>query len=176
MRAVLMFLCVALTNAACASTPVDAVPVANLDGDRYLGTWYEIARLDHSFERGLNEVTATYSRRDDGGIKVENKGCKAEKSEWSEATGKAYFTNGETTGQLKVSFFGPFYGKYIVFDLDEKDYGYAYVSGGSTKYLWLLSRTQDVSEARRSDFISKAQALGYDTDGLIWVEHDGVCN
>jgi apolipoprotein D and lipocalin family protein len=165
----------ALTNVACASTPVDAVPVTNFEGERYLGKWYEIARLDHSFERGLSEVTATYSRRDDGGIKVENKGCKAAKAKWSDATGKAYFTKGETIGQLKVSFFGPFYGKYIVFDLDKEDYTHAYISGGSTKYLWLLSRTPEISDERRADFISKSQALGYDTDGLIWVEQTRMC-
>lgn len=175
MRLFLIFVFAALTNVACASTPVDAVPVANFDGERYLGKWYEIARLDHGFERGLSEVTATYSRRDDGGIKVENKGCKSEEAKWKDATGKAYFTKGETTGQLKVSFFGPFYGKYIVFDLDQEDYGHAYISGGSTKYLWLLSRTPEITEARKSDFLAKAQNLGYETDDLIWVSQTGSC-
>lgn len=175
MRLLLIMFFAALTNAACASTPVDAVPVDNFEGERYLGKWYEIARLDHSFERGMTKVTATYSRRDDGGIKVENKGCKAAKGKWSDATGKAYFTKGETIGQLKVSFFGPFYGKYIVFDLDKEDYAYAYISGGSDKYLWLLSRTPEISDQRRADFISKSQALGYDTDGLIWVEQSSDC-
>ncbi|NNC37132.1 MAG: lipocalin [Acidimicrobiales bacterium] len=175
MRSFLLFIFAALTQAACASTPVDAVPVSNFDGERYLGKWYEIARLDHGFERGLSEVTATYSRRDDGGIKVENTGCKAEKAEWENATGKAYFTKGATTGQLKVSFFGPFYGKYIVFDLDQEDYEYAYISGGTTKYLWLLARKPEISKQRRADFISKAKSIGYATDDLIWVEQTGMC-
>lgn len=162
-------------SSACASTPVDVKPVSNFEGERYLGTWYEIARLDHSFERGLDNVTATYSNRDDGGIRVENRGCKAAKSKWSDATGRAYFTKGETTGQLKVSFFGPFFGKYIVFDLDQEEYAHAYISGGTTKYLWLLSRTPEITPERRVDFIAKSKKLGYDTDALIWVDHDGTC-
>lgn len=175
MRLFLIFIFAALTNAACASTPVDAVPVTKFDSERYLGKWYEIARLDHGFERGLSEVTATYSKREDGGIKVENKGCKVAKSKWKDATGKAYFTKGESVGQLKVSFFGPFYGKYIVFDLDQENYAHAYISGGSTKYLWLLSRTPQISAEQKSDFIAKSQSLGYDTDALIWVEQTGSC-
>jgi len=176
MRLFLIFIFAALTNMACASTPVDAVTVTNFDGERYLGKWYEIARLDHGFERGLSEVTATYSKREDGGIKVENRGCKAEKSKWKDATGKAFYTKGETIGQLKVSFFGPFYGKYIVFDLDQENYAHAYISGGSTKYLWLLSRTPQISEAQRADFIAKSKALGYATDNLIWVAQTGSCS
>jgi apolipoprotein D and lipocalin family protein len=159
----------------CSSTPVNVSPVNRFEPDRYLGTWYEIARLDHSFERGLSDVTATYSKRDDGGIKVENRGCKTDKTKWSNATGKAYFTVGKTTGQLKVSFFGPFYGQYIVFDLDHEEYTHAYISGGTTKYLWMLSREPEVSDDLRDDFIEKSKALGYDTDALIWVEQDGIC-
>ena len=170
-----IFTAFALITTACTSTPVNVAPVSGFESDRYLGTWYEIARLDHSFERGLSDVTANYSLRDDGGIKVLNRGCKADKGKWDEAVGKAYFTDGKQTGQLKVSFFGPFYGKYIVFDLDKDNYSHAYISGGNTKYLWLLSRQPQVSDDIRNDFLAKSEAAGYDTSQLIWVEQDGEC-
>lgn len=154
---------------ACAGNPVNAVPVSGFDADRYLGTWYEVARLDHSFERGLSQVSATYTRREDGKIKVENRGFKASSSEYNDATGKAKFADTPDTGHLKVSFFGPFYGDYIIFDLDAA-YSRAYVSGGKDNYLWLLSRTPTITEDIRQDFIAKSSALGYDTDSLIWVD------
>lgn len=154
---------------ACAGNPVNAVPVGEFETDRYLGTWYEVARLDHSFERGLSQVSATYTRRDDGKIKVENRGFKENSGEFKDATGKAKFADASDTGHLKVSFFGPFYGDYIIFDLDAA-YSRAYVSGGKDNYLWLLSRTPTVSESVRQDFIAKSAALGYDTDSLIWVD------
>ena len=113
----------------CAGNPVKVTPVSGFDSDRYLGTWYEIARLDHSFERGMTDVTANYTKRSDGGITVLNRGYKTKKGEFSDAKGKAKFAGDETTGHLKVSFFGPFYGDYIIFDLDKTDYSYAYISG-----------------------------------------------
>jgi len=94
--------------------------------ERYLGRWYEIARLDHSFERGMSRVTAEYRKRDDGGIEVINRGYLADSKAWKEARGKAYFVDGSDKGYLKVSFFGPFYGSYVVFELDAKDYRYAW--------------------------------------------------
>jgi apolipoprotein D and lipocalin family protein len=102
----------------CTGTPEGVEVVTDFELDRYLGTWYEIARLDHSFERGLSNVTANYSMRDDGGVKVVNRGFNTEKSEWDEATGKAYFVGESDIGQLKVSFFGPFYGGYNIVELD----------------------------------------------------------
>ncbi len=155
---------------ACVELPEKVEPVQGFEPQRYLGIWYEVARLDHSFERGLSNVTANYSLRDDGGIKVINRGCDAEKAEWDEAEGKAYFVRGEDEGFLKVSFFGPFYGTYAVFDLDQQDYQYSFVSGPDTDYLWLLSRTPEVSESVRADFLQQAEALGFATDELIWVE------
>jgi len=152
MRDLKYFIIPALFLAGCAGTAVKAVPVSGFETDKYLGTWYEIARLDNSFERGLGAVTATYSKRDDDGIKVVNRGCNVAKGKWKEAKGKAYFTDNETIGKLKVSFFGPFYGDYIIFDLDTPGYDHAYVSGGSTKYLWLLARTPQISDARKADF------------------------
>ena len=122
----------------CVGIPEGVKPVDNFELDRYLGKWYEIARLDHSFERGLSKVTAHYSLRDDGGINVINRGFSAEKNAWKEALGKAYFVNDADEGHLKVSFFGPFYGSYIVFELDTAGYQYAFISGPDKDYLWLL--------------------------------------
>ena len=108
----------------CLGIPEGVNPVDNFELNKYLGIWYEIARLDHSFERGLNNVTAEYSLRDDGGIKVLNRGYSTENNEWKVAEGKAYFVEKENQGYLKVSFFGPFYGSYIIFELDEENYQY----------------------------------------------------
>ncbi|ODC05228.1 lipocalin [Terasakiispira papahanaumokuakeensis] len=153
----------------CVQKPENVEPVQSFDVERYLGQWYEIARLDHSFERGLSHVTATYSWRDDGGVKVINRGYDAEEGAWQEAEGKAYFVEDPEQGYLKVSFFGPFYGGYIVFKLDD-DYQYAYVSGPDTDYLWLLARTPQVSDARIEDFKQRAEALGFDLKDLIMVD------
>ncbi len=159
-----------LTLMGCASKPPIVEPVSDFALEPYLGKWYEMARLDHSFERGLSQVTATYSLRDDGGVRVTNKGYKASKGRWSQAEGKAYFAGEDDVGHLKVSFFGPFYGAYVIFELD-KDYQYAFVAGPNTKYLWLLSRTTDISPELQAQFVQAAKANGFDTDSLIWVEH-----
>lgn len=156
----------------CLGMPAKVEPVAPFSLDRYLGQWYEIARLDHSFERGLTQVTANYSLREDGGVKVINRGYNAEDNEWEEAEGKAYFVEDEQTGYLKVSFFGPFYGSYVVFELDQEDYGYAFISGPDTDYLWLLAREKTVPEIIRQRFIDEAEARGFDTGELIWVSQE----
>lgn len=155
--------------AACTGIPEGVEPIDDFELERYLGKWYEIARLDHSFERGLSRVTADYSLRDDGGVRVLNRGFDAEKSEWQDAVGKAYFVGAPNVGHLKVSFFGPFYGSYIIFALDA-DYRYAMVSGPSKSYLWLLSRTPTVSDEIRQRFIQRAGELGFDTTALILVD------
>ena len=113
----------------CVGIPANVKPVENFKLERYLGKWYEIARLDHSFERGLTRVTAEYSLWDDGGVRVMNRGYFAIENRWKEAEGKAYFVRGSDQGYLKVSFFGPFYGAYIVFELDHKNYQYSLVCG-----------------------------------------------
>jgi len=172
LRLIFYVLCLALTS--CTGTPINAVPVTGFDSDRYLGTWYEIARLDHPFERGLSNVSATYTKRADGTINVNNRGYNTAKESFKEATGKAKFASDASVGQLKVSFFGPFYGDYIIFDLDKENYRHAYISGGSDNYLWLLSRTPEVTESLRQDFIAKSMALGYDTNALIWVSQTRV--
>ena len=170
MRTFLVIL-VSIILTGCTGLPDDVHPVKDFDASRYLGKWYEIARLDHSFERGLNNITAEYSMRDDGGLKVLNKGYSTEDSEWKEIEGKAYFVNDQDTGHLKVSFFGPFYSSYVVFDLDKDNYQYAFVAGYNKSYLWLLSRSPTVSDEITGRFIRKASELGFNTDGLIFVDH-----
>jgi apolipoprotein D and lipocalin family protein len=150
--------------------PDNVRPVDNFEVNKYLGKWHEIARLDHSFERGLEKVTAEYSLRSDGGIDVKNRGFSTTDNEWNDAEGKAYFVNDPSKGYLKVSFFGPFYGSYVVFELDAEDYQYAFVSGPDLSYLWLLSRTPEVSDEVVSKFIEKSKSLGFDTDSLIMVK------
>lgn len=152
----------------CLGMPAQVKPVSNFELERYLGTWYEIARLDHSFERGLSQVTAEYSQIGDGGVRVINKGYSETQQKWNQAEGKAYFVESTNQGYLKVSFFGPFYGSYVIFELGD-NYEYAFVSGSNTSYLWLLSRTPTVSEKLRNHFIDKAQSLGFDTNKLIFV-------
>lgn len=161
-----------LLLSACLGMPDSVQPVTPFDVNRYLGKWYEIARLDHSFERGLNQVTAEYSLRDDGAIRVLNRGYSAEDREWKEAEGKARFVEGDQQGYLKVSFFGPFYGSYVVFDLDQQGYQYAFVSGPDTSYLWLLARSADIDKEIIERFVREARRRGFDTDELIFVEHE----
>lgn len=157
--------------ASCTSTPDGIEPVSDFEIERYLGRWYEIARLDHSFEEGLSQVTATYSPRGDGGITVLNRGYSQDEGGWQSAEGKAYFVGDENTGHLKVSFFGPFYSSYVIFELDQEGYEYAFVSGYNRSYLWLLSRTPTVDASLMARFIDTAQTLGFDTDELIFVSH-----
>lgn len=164
-----LLLCVLGLLSACTGMPDKVTPVTNFDAERYLGTWYEIARLDHSFERGLEQVTAEYQLRDDGGLRVLNRGTDAKTGEQKAAEGKAYFVNNAQEAHLKVSFFGPFYGSYVVFELDP-DYQYAFISGYSQDYLWLLARTPEVSAELKAQFVAKAQALGFATEQLIWVK------
>ncbi|WP_312434444.1 lipocalin family protein [Janthinobacterium sp.] len=158
--------------AGCVGRPDNIVPVSNFNTTKYLGKWYEIARLDHSFERGLSHVTADYSLRQDGGLKVVNRGYKDADAVWKESEGKAYFVDKKDEGYLKVSFFGPFYGSYIVFDLDQQDYSYSMISGPDKSYFWLLSRTPTMDPALQKRLIDKAQALGFDTSKLIIVKQN----
>lgn len=155
----------------CLGYPQDINPVQNFELNRYLGKWYEIARLDHSFERGLEKVTAEYSLRDDGGVRVINRGFSNLEKRWQEAEGKAYFVRGRDEAYLKVSFFGPFYGSYVVFTL-EQGYNYAFVTSSDKSYLWLLSRTPELSSDLKAQFINRAEELGYNVAELIFVKHD----
>lgn len=152
----------------CVSVPKGIEPVRDFSVDRYLGTWYEIARLDHKFERGLSHVAAEYSANSDGSIKVKNTGYSAAEDRWEEAEGKASFVEEKTTGYLKVAFQWPFYSAYVVFKLDD-NYEYAYVTGNDRDYLWLLSRTPQVDESVIEDFKTTAKAKGFNIEDLIMV-------
>lgn len=160
-----------MTLSGCVGLPEGIEPVRNFDLQKYLGTWYEVARLDHSFERGLSKVTANYSLRPDGGVKVVNRGFSAEKNDWKQAEGKAYFVESPDLGYLKVSFFGPFYGSYVVFRLDHDNYQYALVAGPSRSYLWILSRTPRIDPVLKEELVKIASAAGFDTSKLIFVDH-----
>ena len=158
-----------LLLASCLGRPEGVLPVEQLDSQRYLGIWYEVARLDHSFERGLSNVTADYSMREDGGLRVINRGYSAEEGEWQQAEGRAYRIDDDQPGHLKVSFFGPFFGSYIVFELDS-DYQHAFVAGNTTGYLWLLARTPTISDELKEHFLQRAEGLGFEVDDLIFVD------
>jgi len=155
----------------CRSIPKGVDAVQNFNADKYLGQWYEIARFDFRFERNLNNTTANYSKNPDGTIKVVNRGYNYLINTWSEATGKAKFVKTPDVAMLKVSFFGPFYGGYNVIALDA-EYKYALISEQNKGYLWILSREKTIPENIRTDYVNKAQSLGYDTSKLIWVEHN----
>jgi apolipoprotein D and lipocalin family protein len=161
----------ALLVAGCTGMPQGVTPVSDFDVNRYLGEWYEIARLDHSFERGLEKITAQYSLKPDGGIRVVNRGFDPASGQWREAEGKARFIDDPSTGRLKVSFFGPFYGAYNIIRLDHDGYRYALVCGPDTSYLWILARTPDLDSTIVEQLVSYAAESGFDTSQLIYVRH-----
>jgi apolipoprotein D and lipocalin family protein len=171
MKKIFLLISVFILNG-CLGMPESVRPINGFELERYLGKWYEVARLDHSFEKGLSQVTAEYRLREDGGVLVLNRGFSESKNEWKEAEGNAYFVNSISEGYFKVSFFGPFYGSYVIFELDRENYQYAFVSGPSTKYLWLLSRTPSVEIKIIEKFIEMSKSHGFDTDYLIFVQHN----
>lgn len=168
----LVFMLGIMLSAGCVGMPENVQPVRDFTVERYLGKWYEIARLDHSFERGLTNVTAEYSLLEGGGVQVINRGYSERQKKWKQARGKAYFVQGADRGFLKVSFFGPFYGSYIVFDLDHEKYQYALVCGPDRSYLWMLARSPDMPDDVKRSLIAKAAQAGFDTRGLIFVRHE----
>jgi apolipoprotein D and lipocalin family protein len=156
--------------------PDNVKVVEKVNASQYLGTWYEIARLDQSFERGLEKITATYSLKEDGGIKVVNRGYNVKSKEWKEAEGKAYFVDPlnadkTNTGKLKVSFFGPFYGAYNIIALDA-NYQHVMICGPDKSYLWILSRTPQLAEPIKQGLVAEADKLGFETEKLIYVKHE----
>lgn len=155
----------------CTSLPDGVRPVEEFQLERYLGRWYEIARLDHSFERGLSRVTADYSLRDDGGVRVVNRGYLAGKNLWKEAEGLAYPAGESGQGWLKVSFFRPFYGSYVVVELDRAAYQYALVCGPDRSYLWILARSPHLPAEVLDRLVARATSLGFATDQLTLVDH-----
>ena len=164
----MMLVALAAAVAGCVSGPkVDNTPVAALDLNRYLGEWYEIARFDHSFERGIEQAKANYTLNEDGTIKVVNSGVKDGKPKTAIGKGKRT----DTPALLRVSFFGPFYADYRVMMIDA-DYTYALVGSGGADYLWILSRTPKLADDAKSELLAEAKRRGYDTDKLIWVKQE----
>ncbi|WP_416137886.1 lipocalin family protein [Halomonas sp. HK25] len=164
----------ALLLAGCTGIPKGTEPVTGFALDRYLGQWYEIARLDHSFERGLDCVTADYSLRDDGGVRVLNRGVKLAEGEANEAEGRAYFIGDEDVGRLKVSFFGPFYGGYNVLALDD-DYQWSLVAGPDRDYLWILARSPILPDDTYRDLVERAERMAFPVEELIEVDQGEAC-
>lgn len=152
-------------------SPYQDLAVKDLDVDQYVGKWYEIARFDFKHEKDLKNVTAEYSKRDDGKIQVLNKGYNFVKNEWEDAKGKAKFVKEPTIGALKVSFFGPFYAEYNVV-MKEDDYSSVLIFGESTKYMWILSRTKTISEDIKTKYVNYAQENGFPTENLVWTVQD----
>ena len=155
----------------CATLPEGVKPVTNFNLEGYLGKWYEVARLDHRFERGLEQVTADYSLREDGSIRVLNRGFSTKSGQWQEIEGKARPAGATDEGLLKVSFFGPFYSPYCIFELGPRK-EYAFISGANRSYLWLLARKPTVSQSVWNRFEIRATELGFDLEKLVRVKHD----
>lgn len=141
--------------------------VEPFDIAQYLGTWYEIARLDFRWEKNLKNVTATYSMREDGMVKVNNQGVKIDTEKHKQSIGKARFADSPNQGALLVSFFGPFYAGYNIVQLDE-NYQDALIFGDNLDYMWILSRNKTLSKERKEAYVAYALAHGYDTSKLVW--------
>ena len=167
---VICYFAIALFSA-CSSSDKEIEVVSNFSKEKYLGKWYEIARMDFKYEKDLNNTTAEYSAMDGNKIKVVNRGYNYKTGEWKEAVGKARFKTTEDKGELLVSFFGPFYGAYNIVALDQ-DYQYSLVMGGSETTLWILSRTKTIPGHIKEKYLAKAEELGFDVSKLIWVEHN----
>lgn len=163
--------CAILLNACKVTIPKGARAVKPFDSKRYLGKWYEIARLDFKYEKNLNNVTATYTEKDKGQIRVNNQGYDTVKKEWKQSIGKAKLVKSPDEARLKVSFFGPFYSGYNVIAIDA-DYQYALVAGNNLKYLWILSRTTTIPDSVKEAYLQQAKKLGYQTDDLVWTAHN----
>ena len=166
------FLPILLFVFSCDLTFAEIRPVNNFNISQYLGKWYEIARLDHWFERDMIQVSANYSMLKNGVIGVTNQGLK-KPGKHKIANGKARFVGKKNQGHLKVTFFWPFSTPYIIFELDES-YQFAYVTSDSKSYLWFLSRTPCVTQKMKDDFEKKTGSLGFNTSELIYVEQ--ICN
>jgi apolipoprotein D and lipocalin family protein len=176
MHALKLFACVLLVFAAVrsgsAGQSTKAIPpVEGFDLNRYLGTWYEIGRLPHRFEKGLSRVTAEYALLPDGKIRVLNRGFKLEKNKWSEAKGKAWVPDPAAPARLKVRFFWPFSAEYKIIRLDP-EYEWAVITSGSTDYLWILCRRPVMDEALYRSLVQFVKDNGFDTNRLIRVEQE----
>jgi apolipoprotein D and lipocalin family protein len=165
----------AFALAGCTSLPEGVTPVTGFDAKRYMGEWYSIHRLDHSFERGLTNVSARYALQPDGSVQVINRGFDREACEWKQVIGKAKFVETPDVARLKVSFFGPFYGGYNVFALDP-EYRWAMIAGPNHGYLWILAREPRLAPEIRDRLVAQARAAGFDVSGLQTVDQGApVC-
>lgn len=153
--------------------PQGIQPVDGFDLDRYAGKWYELARIEHSFEKGLQRTQAEYNRHPNGSIQVINRGYDPKRGEWKVSHGKALPLIAPDVAALKVSFFGPFYGGYNVVALDD-NYQWAMVIGSNLDYFWILSRQPSLPEGVEERLLHQAQQLGVDTQKVLWVHQDGV--
>lgn len=158
-------------TASASALPKGAKAVGEIDLAKYLGKWYEVARADFVFERGLSNTTAEYSLLDGNKIKVVNRGYDAKRDKWKKAEAKGRFRSGVQNGELEVSFFGPFYSEYNIVALDA-DYRYALIVGSGPKYAWILSRERTIPEEVKAEYLEIARSIGVDTEKLIWVEHN----
>jgi apolipoprotein D and lipocalin family protein len=167
----LIALCNVIAISSCSTIPKGVKAFQPFTIEKYLGKWYEIARMDFRFERDLNNTTANYSVNTDGSIKVDNRGFNYKTMQWKQAIGKAKFVGNPQVAMLKVSFFGPFYSGYNVIALDSA-YNYALVSGKDLSYLWILSRETTIPEDIKQNYLKIAETLGYKTSNLVWIKHD----
>ena len=163
-----LFILITALLTGCTGIPEGIKAVDDFDANRYLGTWYEVARLDHRYERNLENITVTYTSREDGGIDVLNQGWDKKAGKLHFAQGKAYFIEQANEGRLKVSFFGPFYSGYNIIELDKKDYAHLMITGRDRSSFWILSRTKKLPEATLHDLIDEAKSMGFSTDQLIF--------
>lgn len=165
-------LSLALTGCNQITVPEGCAVVTGFDLERYLGTWYEIARLENDFERGLTQVSALYEKRADGSVSVCNRGRRASSGAWKEAKGVARFVGQPTEGRLKVSFFGPFYAAYNIIALDATGYQWAMVAGPTRQYLWILARQKTLPPDVMATLLEQARSQGFDVDRLVRVVQD----
>lgn len=150
---------------------VSMEPVEDFEVKKYLGKWYEIARLPNWFEKDLTKVTANYELLDNDKVRVINEGYNTRKKKYSKATGKAFFPGNKNIGHLKVSFFGPFYSDYKIIELDKEAYDYALVAS-SSKYLWILSRSPQLDDETTGMLVNKAKSLGFDVEKLYFTPQE----
>jgi len=169
MKSMILLLAAGLLSG-CSYPPQGIIPVENFEFDRYVGTWYEIARLDHRFERGLSKVSATYSKRSDSGFDVVNRGTDTRNGTLKQVKGRGYFVGDPNVARLKVTFFWPFYGGYNVIELDRENYSYALVCGPTRNYLWILARSRQLDETIIQKLITKAEELDFDTSKLVRID------
>lgn len=153
------------------STSIETNVVKDFKANKYLGKWYEIARFDNRFEKGLDNVSATYTKIKQNKIRVINRGYNKEKKNWKEAKGIALLNKNPEIGKLRVSFFWPFFGDYNILYIDE-EYEHAIVGSKSKDYLWLLSRHYTINEEQKDMLTTKIENLGYDINNLIYISQD----